>query len=77
MELTLLRSKACYAGKALTCVFVTLTLLVARPAAAAIANVAAKERLVEWTFESTKSYQDPFNDVDVDVIFSKAALQQC
>ena len=31
----------------------------------------AQERMVEWTIESTKSYADPFNDVEVDVIFSK------
>ena len=27
--------------------------------------------MVEWTIESRKAYSDPFNDVDVDVIFSK------
>jgi hypothetical protein len=31
----------------------------------------AQERMVEWTIESRKTYNDPFNDVDVDVIFSK------
>jgi len=31
---------------------------------------AAEERLVEWTIESRKNYLDPFNDVDVDVIFA-------
>lgn len=31
----------------------------------------AHERMVEWTIESRKQYADPFNDVDVDVIFSK------
>ncbi len=30
-----------------------------------------QERMIEWTIESRKSYSDPFNDVDVDVIFSK------
>lgn len=29
------------------------------------------ERVIEWTIESKKIYADPFNDVDVDVIFSK------
>src|ERR1041384_891767 len=29
------------------------------------------ERMVDWTFESRKSYADPFNDVQVDVVFSK------
>ncbi len=30
-----------------------------------------QERMVEWTIESVKRYADPFNDVDVDVIFSR------
>lgn len=30
------------------------------------------ERMFEGSFESTKRYADPFNDVDVDVIFSRA-----
>lgn len=30
-----------------------------------------RERMVEWTIESRKSYSDPFNDVDVDVVFGK------
>src|SRR5688572_270637 len=29
------------------------------------------ERLVEWTLESRKAYADPFNEVEVDVIFMK------
>src|SRR5688572_18577818 len=29
------------------------------------------ERMAEWTIESRKSYADPFNDIDIDVIFSK------
>jgi hypothetical protein len=28
-------------------------------------------RMAEWTVESKKIYRDPFNDVDVDVVFSK------
>ncbi|MBI4166995.1 MAG: DUF5060 domain-containing protein, partial [Acidobacteria bacterium] len=32
---------------------------------------ASQSRVFEWTFESQKTYADPFNDVDVDVIFSK------
>ncbi|MBI4166275.1 MAG: DUF4038 domain-containing protein [Acidobacteria bacterium] len=32
---------------------------------------ATQSRMFEWTFESRKAYPDPFNDVDVDVIFSK------
>jgi hypothetical protein len=30
------------------------------------------ERMVEWTIESHKRYADPFNDVDVDVIFERS-----
>ena len=33
---------------------------------------ASQERMVEMTFESRKSYSDPFNEVDVDVIFTGA-----
>jgi len=32
---------------------------------------ATQERIVEWTIESHKTYADPFNDVDVDVLFTK------
>jgi len=52
--------------------------LVGIPLAAgvAVANVRMptepRERLVEWTIESEKDYADPFNDVDVDVVFSKS-----
>src|SRR3984893_11333831 len=31
----------------------------------------SQSRAFEWTFESQKTYADPFNDVDVDVIFTK------
>lgn len=31
----------------------------------------AQQRMAEWTIESRKTYADPFNDVDVDVVFSK------
>src|SRR5437879_4995166 len=31
---------------------------------------ATQERMVEWTITSQKNYADPFNDVDVDVIFT-------
>lgn len=46
-------------------------LVVFTDAAAADIPAAAQERMVEWTIESKKSYADPFNDVDVDVIFTK------
>lgn len=30
-----------------------------------------EERMVEWTISSRKTYEDPFNDVEVDVIFTR------
>jgi hypothetical protein len=33
---------------------------------------ANSEGVVEWTIESQKSYADPFNDVDVDVVFERS-----
>jgi hypothetical protein len=32
---------------------------------------ATRSRVFEWTFESQKVYADPFNDVDVDVVFTR------
>lgn len=32
---------------------------------------ATQERMVEWTVTTQKTYADPFNDVDVDVIFTR------
>ena len=40
--------------------------------AAAAQPPASQNRVFEWTFESQKVYADPFNDVDVDVVFTKA-----
>jgi len=31
----------------------------------------AQERMVEWSIETGKIYSDPFNDVDVDVVFER------
>jgi hypothetical protein len=45
-------------------------LLSAATQAGAAPPSTAQERMVEWTIESHKTYPDPFNDVDVDVIFS-------
>jgi hypothetical protein len=33
---------------------------------------AAANRVFEWTIETHKAYADPFNDVDVDVVFNRA-----
>ena len=38
------------------------------------APVTPQERMVEWTMESRKTYADPFNDVDVDVVFTRGSL---
>jgi hypothetical protein len=48
-----------------------LLLAVAQIALAAAHAPATQSRVFEWTFESQKVYPDPFNDVDVDVIFAK------
>ena len=50
---------------------VTLLGLLSGQWAAAAAPPATQERMVEWTVESHKTYADPFNDVNVDVIFAK------
>ena len=34
-------------------------------------QAATAERMFEATFESRKKYSDPFNDVDVDVVFTR------
>ena len=54
-----------------TC-FVAAIVLLARDAVAAISPTSnVLERMVELTLESQKAYPDPFNDVDVDVIFTR------
>jgi hypothetical protein len=40
-------------------------------AALGFAPPSSATRMVEWTVESAKRYRDPFNDVDVDVVFTK------
>jgi len=53
-------------------VYVAGVLLVLLWAPSAVSNsFASQERMAELTFESRKTYLDPFNDVDVDVIFMK------
>lgn len=37
----------------------------------AVAPSPVQERMAEWTIESGKAYADPFNDVDVDVVFER------
>jgi len=53
------------------CVSGTSFILLWAISAAANSAAAPQERMVELTFESRKSYSDPFNDVDVDVVFMK------
>jgi hypothetical protein len=50
---------------------VAAILMVFAGATGAQAQSSTSNRLFEWTIESKKPYADPFNDVDVDVIFSK------
>lgn len=57
-------------NKIVICLVALLASLRAEPAASG-APAAPQERMVEWTMESAKQYADPFNDVDVDVLFSK------
>ena len=51
--------------------FVLLTILVEVVAAGANPPPQRQNRVFESSFESRKTYPDPFNDVDVDVIFTK------
>jgi Protein of unknown function (DUF4038)/Domain of unknown function (DUF5060) len=49
---------------------VVLACLRAEVAAGAEGPTAVQERMLEWTIESRKDYDDPFNDADVDVVFT-------
>src|SRR3982074_1864911 len=48
-----------------------LVILVQLAAGRAAQPPTSQNRAFEWTFESQKTYADPFNDLDVDVIFSR------
>src|SRR5579872_7380997 len=50
---------------------VVLSVLLVHVAAGSTQPPVTANRVFEWTFESRKSYADPFNDVDVDVVFTK------
>ena len=50
---------------------ICLTAFLAPTHAATDVPAMTAERMFEWTIESGKVYSDPFNDVDVDVIFGK------
>lgn len=54
-------------------IFVILTACLSSSGVAAVDNSpvpASSERMVEWTIHSSKTYSDPFNDVEVDVVFT-------
>jgi hypothetical protein len=42
-----------------------------QPTLSAALAPSTQERMAEWTVESRKAYTDPFNDVDVDVVFER------
>ncbi len=48
-------------------------MVLAQIAAASAQPPSSQNRMFEWTFESKKTYADPFNDLDVDVIFTKGS----
>ena len=50
---------------------VLLLVVLVEVAALSAQPPSSQNRVFEWTFGSRKTYADPFNDVDVDVIFSK------
>src|SRR5438105_13208001 len=52
-------------------VLVVFSLVVLGIAAASSQPYSNQNRVFEWTFQSRKTYADPFNDVDIDVVFSK------
>jgi Protein of unknown function (DUF4038)/Domain of unknown function (DUF5060) len=51
---------------------VVFLLVLVKIAAGSTEPHSAQNHVFEWTFESRKSYADAFNDVDVDVVFTKA-----
>src|SRR5215472_2965797 len=57
--------------RSLAIAFIALAGVWTRIAAASGPPAAPQERLVEWTIQSHKTYADPFNDVDVDVVFER------
>jgi hypothetical protein len=54
----------------ITSAIVLTSLLPSQEVAANAVSIPPQERMVEWTVASKKAYADPFNDVDVDVVFS-------
>jgi hypothetical protein len=48
----------------------------AQTAAAAVARMAEQYEPIEWGYTSQKAYNDPFNEIDVDVVFTNDAGRQ-
>lgn len=63
--------RAGYGARLITICVGMLALFVSQIHSIASAGTLTKEGIFEWTLESKKVYQDPFNDVNVDVIFSR------
>jgi hypothetical protein len=70
MEKGIAKSNLPRADKVTTCLILLLSSTISGGVADARKDLCpASERIVECTLESRKTYSDPFNDVDVDVIF--------
>jgi hypothetical protein len=52
-------------------VLAVLSLVLVGIAGATPQPPSSQNRVFEWTFESQKTYADPFNDVDLDIVFTK------
>jgi hypothetical protein len=69
---TLARRSEGRGGKGRTVkVLVVFSLVLLEMAAASPHPSSSQNRMFECTFQSRKAYTDPFNDVDIDVVFSK------
>ena len=69
------RIQPCVFVRQIFSIVIALIALITSQETQATANSAdatvVQERMVEWTIQSRKTYTDPFNDVDVDVIFER------
>src|SRR6266550_6315105 len=65
------RHRLLSAKKALVYSVALLASLMARQTTGSEQPPSTAMRMVEWTIESQRTYTDGFNDVDVDVVFSK------
>src|ERR1700730_8231108 len=53
------------------CAFAALSFLASNLAVGSESRPTSAARVIEWTIKSHKAYTDPFNDVDLDVIFER------